>query len=263
MMSVQVCELATTPATREKAVATDITEGSTTHSNMAEEVFDRDLIDLWPDIPPLLPPSSKWTETVMPDLSPERAPRPELSPEEANKYLPSHLLCCRLAAPPWLLAPSSPPWPGSALAPLGFLIPPAPPWSFVAPAPLRSHLFHLGPPEPPCHPGSLARHLHLGLPCHLLLCRHPSSFMAPPSVDSTVGRHHACGLGSTWILLLQVPPVSVWSALVPPVISLALFVVLLPDARSLPEPRPKIPSMPPSVVIVVYGTRTHLPGGGR
>ncbi len=35
----------------------------------------------------------------------------------------------------------------------------------------------------------------------------PSSTTAPPSVGSTVGRHHACGLGPAWLLLLQVPPV--------------------------------------------------------
>ncbi|KAL1260039.1 hypothetical protein QQF64_007866 [Cirrhinus molitorella] len=35
----------------------------------------------------------------------------------------------------------------------------------------------------------------------------PSSTMAPPSVDSTVGCHLGCGLGPTWLLLLQIPPV--------------------------------------------------------
>ncbi|KAL1259861.1 hypothetical protein QQF64_010438 [Cirrhinus molitorella] len=35
----------------------------------------------------------------------------------------------------------------------------------------------------------------------------PSSTMAPPSVGSTVGRHLGCGLGLTWLLLLQLPPV--------------------------------------------------------
>ncbi len=107
------------------------------------------------------------------------------------------------AAPPWLLAPSSPPWPVSPLAPLGSLVPPALPWSVVVhsvasglhssrcasslwlrqaphslrlllgplslrlhlclPDPRLSHLFHLGPPDPPCHPGSSALRLCLGL----------------------------------------------------------------------------------------------------
>ncbi|XP_058613945.1 uncharacterized protein LOC131528654 [Onychostoma macrolepis] len=35
-----------------------------------------------------------------------------------------------------------------------------------------------------------------------------SSTMAPPSVGSTVGRHPGWGLGPSWLLLLQVPPVS-------------------------------------------------------
>ncbi|KAL0191931.1 hypothetical protein M9458_010227, partial [Cirrhinus mrigala] len=37
---------------------------------------------------------------------------------------------------------------------------------------------------------------------------------------SSMGRHNGCGLGPTWLLLLKVPPVSVWSALVSPVVSL-------------------------------------------
>ncbi len=47
----------------------------------------------------------------------------------------------------------------------------------------------------------------------------PSSTISPPSVGSTVGRHHGCGLGPAWFLLLQVPhvlslaPPSVWSTL--------------------------------------------------
>ncbi|KAL0192002.1 hypothetical protein M9458_010298, partial [Cirrhinus mrigala] len=41
----------------------------------------------------------------------------------------------------------------------------------------------------------------------------PSSTMAPPSVGSTVGLHHGCGLGLYRLLLLRVPPVS---SLAPP-----------------------------------------------
>ncbi|KAL0149098.1 hypothetical protein M9458_055530 [Cirrhinus mrigala] len=35
-----------------------------------------------------------------------------------------------------------------------------------------------------------------------------SSTMAPPSIGSTVGFHHGCGLGFTWLLLLQPLPVT-------------------------------------------------------
>ncbi|KAL0165453.1 hypothetical protein M9458_037297, partial [Cirrhinus mrigala] len=58
-------------ATTEKAVASDFRKGRSAHCNIpegelvedlglfeAEGVFDRDLIDLWADLPPLLPPSS-------------------------------------------------------------------------------------------------------------------------------------------------------------------------------------------------------------
>ncbi len=54
----------------------------------------------------------------------------------------------------------------------------------------------------------------------------PSSTMTSPSVGSTVGHHHGCGLGPAWLLLLQVPsisslaPPSIWSTLAPPVFSL-------------------------------------------
>ncbi|KAL0167883.1 hypothetical protein M9458_036105, partial [Cirrhinus mrigala] len=75
----------------------------------------------------------------------------------------------------------------------------------------------------------------------------PSSSMAPPSVGSTVGHHHCCGLGPVWLLLLQVPPV----------ISLASYAVWStldsvcrhpPGYPSSSEPPPKFPPTPPSVV---------------
>ncbi len=111
-------------------------------------------------------------------------------------------------ASPWLLAPSSPSWPISPSSPLGSLVPPAPPWSVIdhpptqdstpslwlCQAPLslrlhlgplslrlhcglldprlrlsrRSHLRHLGPPNPPRRPGSLALRFRHGLHHHLL-----------------------------------------------------------------------------------------------
>ncbi len=62
----------------------------------------------------------------------------------------------------------------------------------------------------------------------------PSSTMAPRSVCSTVGRHHGCGLGPAWLLLLQVPPVSV---LAPTVSSLASpSVITTLDSVSRPPP---------------------------
>ncbi len=78
----------------------------------------------------------------------------------------------------------------------------------------------------------------------------PSSTMAPPSVGSTVGGHHGCGLGPTLLLLLQVPPVLF---LAPPsdppwlLLSLSwllplsfppwiLLVILLPDVHPPLEP---------------------------
>ncbi|KAI2650502.1 hypothetical protein H4Q32_000503 [Labeo rohita] len=70
-----------------------------------------------------------------------------------------------------------------------------------------SHLLHLGPPDLPHHPGSLALRLCLRLHHHLI--RHhqsapgvvsPFSTIAPLSIASTVGCHHGCGLGPAWLL---------------------------------------------------------------
>ncbi|KAL0155136.1 hypothetical protein M9458_049399, partial [Cirrhinus mrigala] len=113
--------------------------------------------------------------------------------------------------------------------------------------------------------------------CSAAVCQppgvvNPSSSMAPPSIGSTVGRHHGCGMGLTWLLLLQVPPVvflapsSVWSALVPPWLlplsspPLTLFVILLPGVSPPPEPPPKFPPIRPSVVSTVWG-RVFQEGG--
>ncbi|KAL0177835.1 hypothetical protein M9458_026729, partial [Cirrhinus mrigala] len=91
----QVSEPATTPAMREKVVASEIAEGSSVHCNMPEG----DLIDLYADLPPLLPPSSERSLTPVPtsslagapisEFSPEKAPVPKLSPERAPVSKPS------------------------------------------------------------------------------------------------------------------------------------------------------------------------------
>ncbi len=80
-----------------------------------------------------------------------------------------------------------------------------------------SHQLHLGPQS---LTGSLALRLRLGpsTTCSATIRRppgvggHPSS-MAPPSVSSTVGRQHGCGMGPTWLLLFRLPPLS---SLAPP-----------------------------------------------
>ncbi|KAI2646483.1 Macrophage-stimulating protein receptor [Labeo rohita] len=62
-----------------------------------------------------------------------------------------------------------------------------------------------------------------------------SSTMAPPSVGSTVGFHHGCGLGLTWLLLLQPPPVT---SLAPPsVITSMDYSVTTLDSIFCPPPR--------------------------
>ncbi|KAL0168647.1 hypothetical protein M9458_036869, partial [Cirrhinus mrigala] len=92
------------------------------------------------------------------------------------------------AVPPRLLASSSPLLPVGPPAPPGSLVTPALPWSVVVPpSPLDST-----PPAAPCHSIPPAPFLHMAL----------------PSVGSTVGRHHSCGLGLAWLLLLRVPSVS-------------------------------------------------------
>ncbi|KAL0166260.1 hypothetical protein M9458_038104, partial [Cirrhinus mrigala] len=95
----------------------------------------------------------------------------------------------------------------SPLAPPDSLVPPAPPWSSATPASPRpfgsTPLRH--PPDPPRQPGSLSPP-RAPPP--------PSSYMAPPSVRSTVGHHHGCGLGPARLLLLQSHLSSSW--LLPP-----------------------------------------------
>ncbi|KAL0164426.1 hypothetical protein M9458_040179, partial [Cirrhinus mrigala] len=113
--------------------------------------------------------------------------------------------------PSWLLARSSPLWP---VGPPGSLIPPAPPWSVIdRPPPWDS--------TPPALPHSsssvrlllpfgsttafqilsitLAHRLSVSTSGPTTTCTvaivSPSSTMVLPSVGSTVGRLHACGLG--------------------------------------------------------------------
>ncbi|KAL0203592.1 hypothetical protein M9458_001610, partial [Cirrhinus mrigala] len=139
------------------------------------------------------------------------------------------------AAPPWLLAPSSPSWP---------VTPPAPPWSVVDHLPPRDSTSGCTPSL--CPSGSVMlllpsgstaafcipalRHSCLRILCVTLARRVstsgstntcsaavgrppgvviPSSTMIPPSIGFTVGHLHGCSLGPTWLLLLQVPSVSV------------------------------------------------------
>ncbi|KAI2664512.1 SLIT and NTRK-like protein 4 [Labeo rohita] len=76
----------------------------------------------------------------------------------------------------------------------------------------------------------------------------PSSTMTTPSVDSTVGCHHVCGLGPAWLLLFSpwlLPPSDPpWPCLSTPWLlplrspRWTLFAVLLPGVRPPPKPPP-------------------------
>ncbi|XP_059399974.1 phospholipid-transporting ATPase IF-like [Carassius carassius] len=152
-----------------------------------------------------------------------------------------------LSAPPWLLAPSSPSRPSSPQVPPGSFVPPAPPWSGVdhpvprdstplaspgpsgPPAPSGSFI-HSAPPQSSVHlsrngsaaasrtfPIGLALLLSISTSGSFTTCSAAigwpsgvggnSSSMAPPSVGSSVNRHHDCGMGPAGLLLLQAPPV--------------------------------------------------------
>ncbi|KAI2659517.1 ATP synthase subunit a [Labeo rohita] len=92
-----------------------------------------------------------------------------------------------------------------------------------------------------------------------------SSTMAPPSIGSTVGFHLGCGLGFTWLLLLQ--PLPVTSLASPSVITSmdnspspwTPSFALLPGVRPPPKPPPKTLYILFSLFV---GARTRLPGGG-
>ncbi|XP_042600898.1 proline-rich receptor-like protein kinase PERK2 [Cyprinus carpio] len=184
------------------------------------------------------------------------------------------------AAPPWLLAPSSPPWPISLPAlswsivnhmwprdstplatplpsvPLALSdsFPPATPWSSVAlalPRPSGSLPFPQLP-EPSALPWPSGSYpspwLSVSTSGSDTVGRPPgvvslSSTMAPPSVGSTVGRHHGCDLGPAWLLWLpsvfSLAPPSIGSTLVPSVFSLAppsIGSTLVPSVSSLAHP---------------------------
>ncbi|XP_042631092.1 uncharacterized protein LOC122148581 [Cyprinus carpio] len=98
----------------------------------------------------------------------------------------------------------------------------------------------------------------------------PSSTMAPPSVGSTGGGHHGCGLGPVWLLLLQLSPVAflapltICSALLssvsrmaPPSI-FATLVVSLPSCLPFHQPfvaspsSSHTPSHPPWIVLLQW-----------
>ncbi|KAI2643082.1 Levansucrase [Labeo rohita] len=106
------------------------------------------------------------------------------------------------AAPPRLSAHSSPSSPVGPPAPPGSLVFPAPPWSVGVALDLRLSVSASG--------SSASGPASVGWPPGVVS---PSSTMAPPSVGSTVGHHHGCGLGLPLLLLLRVPPVS---SLAPP-----------------------------------------------
>ncbi|KAI2658453.1 Vacuolar protein-sorting protein BRO1 [Labeo rohita] len=253
----QVPDPATTPATREQAVHSNVVERSSAHCITAEA--QRGLLFLSLAHRGLLYPIHwlHWAPSFL----------------LLHIGLLSTILCL---GTPLLRLCLVPP------APSGSSIPLAPPWSSVAPGPLwppRSTPLCrlLVPSAPPRSSGSFSSSWLIGFPSPPRVPPPPAppqppvispySSMAPPSVGSTVGRHYGCGLGPAWRCLLQVPPVvslappSVWFALVPPVSTLApSSVVLLPGIHPPPEPPHKFPLMPPSVA--VYGVRTCLLGGG-
>ncbi len=186
-----------------------------------------------PAAPPrlLVPSSPPWP------ISP---PAPPGAPSSLWFHL-GQSLTIRRHGTPLLLLHLVPP----ALSGLSFL--PNPPWSSVAPVPLQPSRFLPSPqsPEPSASPWP-SRSSALPLSHWLSISTSgsttttssvavgrqprvvsPSSTMAPPSVSSTMNRHLGCGLGPTWLLLLQVPPVfslappSIWSTLAPSVTVLA------------------------------------------
>ncbi len=83
----QVREPATTPATRERAVESESAERSSAHCAMAEGDLNANLglldseggvLDVYVDLPPLLPPSSEPSVTPVSPSSPERDSVPKL-----------------------------------------------------------------------------------------------------------------------------------------------------------------------------------------
>ncbi|KAI2657753.1 Streptococcal surface protein A [Labeo rohita] len=96
-----------------------------------------------PEALPPAPPSSSavvWPAPLL-TLSPPSVQWACRGPASLHRCYGWRIPCLPVdsAAPPWLLAPYSLPWPSSPLAPPGYLIPPAMPWSvFDHPAPRDS-----------------------------------------------------------------------------------------------------------------------------
>ncbi|KAL1265184.1 hypothetical protein QQF64_003211 [Cirrhinus molitorella] len=143
----------------------------------------------------------------VPTFSPERAPVPKSSQERASapkgspESVEDHKCSVRLLHPLWLGNPNPNPTlvfcrPGSTAA---FQVHA----SMVVAGASTSALWII----------TLAHRLSISASGSSTAVGRPlgvvssSSSMAPPSVCSTVGCHHGCGLGPAWLLLLQVPPV--------------------------------------------------------
>ncbi len=93
IMSDQVREQATTPTMREKAVDSKSVERSSAPCTVAEGELNVDLglldfkgefMDVYADLPPLLPPSPEPSVSPVPTSSPERASVPKIGPERAS-----------------------------------------------------------------------------------------------------------------------------------------------------------------------------------
>ncbi|KAI2664270.1 Major cell-surface adhesin PAc [Labeo rohita] len=168
---------------------------------------------------PPAPPGSIVLSAPPPDSTPPAAPRRSVPPAPWNSSIP-------LAQPQSSVAPTPPRTSGSP-PPAWSPEPWAPPWpsgSLVSPR-------IIGSPSPPRALPPLAPPPSVAPPGVISL----SSTMAPPSIGSTVGFHHGCGLGLTWLLLLQPPHVT---SLAPPsVITSMDYSVTTLDSIFCPPPR--------------------------
>ncbi|KAI2650129.1 Opioid growth factor receptor [Labeo rohita] len=203
------------------------------------------------------PASESWTPSRPSDpAAPPRLSAPSSPPSPVGP-----------PAPPGSIVPPAPPW--SVVAPPSPLdsTPPAAPCRSVPPALWTSSLPRAQPrssvaPAPPWTSGSpplprtpepwalrilgvaLDHRLSVSASGSTTTCSasvgrphgvvSPSSTMAPPSIGSTVGFHHGCGLGLTWLLLLQPSPVS--SLAPPPIITSLDYSVTTLDSIYCPPP---------------------------
>ncbi|KAL0176632.1 hypothetical protein M9458_028962, partial [Cirrhinus mrigala] len=288
-----------------EAEASGIVERSSTHCNMvegelvvdlglfeAEGVFDR---DMYVDLPPVLPPSSEPTETAMTELSPERAPLPKLSPEDAHKCPPSHphlpsshpqpSICAvgsqqvcqspsvlRLEdplSPPPASESRTPPRPVDRAAPPWLLAPSSPPWpgsplappdSFIPPAPPWSVIDHPVPQDSiqlasPCSSGSV-RLLH-PFGSSLVLC-HSSSTVASRIHASASVTGATCSTSALRILLISLAhQLSVSTSGSSATCSTAIIAPL--ELSALPSPWLLPPSAPLGVVIMAVSWVPPVP----